>query len=65
MLRSLTDGKGGEALNFIDSIVGIFSPRAAAERLYYRDVIDSYKHSYDAGDSSRLNASWHAVDASA
>ena len=52
-------------MNFIDSIVGLFSPRAAAERLYYRDVIDSYKHSYDAGDSSRLNSSWHAVNASA
>lgn len=52
-------------MNFIDKVIGVISPRAAAERLYYRDVIDSFEKSYDAGDGSRLNAAWRAVNASA
>lgn len=51
-------------MSWLDSLIGFFSPRAAAERSAWRGVLDEYRH-YDAGDYSRLNSGWNAYNQSA
>lgn len=51
-------------MNWLDKLVGFFSPEAAAKREAWRQVLDEYRH-YDAGNGSRLNANWVATNQSA
>lgn len=44
-------------MNIIDRFIGIFSPRAAAERQYYRGLIGERSH-YDAAATGRLQSQW-------
>lgn len=44
-------------MNLLDKIIGAFSPRAGAERQYYRQLIDTRSH-YDAAASGRLQSQW-------
>lgn len=48
-------------MNVIDRVVSWFSPQWGLARMAWREEL---RH-YDAGDSSRLNANWRAVNASA
>ncbi|WP_305117318.1 phage portal protein, partial [Acutalibacter muris] len=48
-------------MNVIDRVVGWFSPQRGFARQAWRDAL---RH-YDAGDDSRLNQNWRAVNASA
>ena len=48
-------------MNIIDRVVGWVSPQRAFNRLVWRDAL---RH-YDAGDDSRLNANWRAINTSA
>lgn len=50
--------------NFIDNLIGIVSPKREAERLAWRNIIEEQRH-YDAGDYSRLNTNWRAINESA
>lgn len=51
-------------MNWLDNIIALVSPRAAAERQAYRYVLDEQKN-YDAGNNMRLNAGWYAQNNSA
>ena len=47
---------------FVDKVVGVFSPRMAYERAQYRHAADAVR-SYDAGYSGHpFNANWNAVN---
>ena len=48
-------------MNIIDRVVGWFDPRRGLARMAWRDEL---RH-YDAGDDSRLNANWRAINSSA
>ncbi|MDE6260421.1 MAG: phage portal protein [Oscillospiraceae bacterium] len=48
-------------MNIIDRVVGWFDPRRGLARIAWRDEL---RH-YDAGDNSRLNTNWRAINASA
>lgn len=48
-------------MNIIDRVVGWVNPQRGLTRLAWRDAL---RH-YDAGDNSRLNTNWLAVNASA
>lgn len=48
-------------MNIIDRVVGWVSPQRGFTRLAWRDAL----RNYDAGDDSRLNANWRAINASA
>lgn len=48
-------------MNLLDRIVGWFDPKRGLARLAWREEL----RYYDAGDDSRLNANWRAVNASA
>ena len=48
-------------MNLIDRIVGWVSPQRGFARQAWRDAL---RH-YDAGDDSRLNANWRAINTSA
>lgn len=48
-------------MNMIDRIVGWFSPQRGYARAAWRNEL----RSYDAGDDSRLNANWRAINTSA
>lgn len=53
-------------LSFFEKMIGIFSPRAALERAYYRNEYDAIRK-YDGASSSRLNSNsnWGAFIESA
>ena len=51
-------------MGFLDSIIAAFSPRAAYERLTYRQAYDVLRN-YDAGGYDRPNQNWRAVNMSA
>ena len=46
-------------MNFIDAIIGFFSPEAGARREAWRRNLEEMR-SYDAGNFGRLNAGWIA-----
>lgn len=48
-------------MNIIDRVVSWFDPRRGLARMAWRDEL---RH-YDAGDDSRLNANWRAINSSA
>jgi len=48
-------------VNIIDRVVGWFDPRRGLARMAWRDEL---RH-YDAGDDSRLNMNWRAINSSA
>ena len=48
-------------MNIIDRVIGWFSPQRGYARAAWRDEL----RNYDAGDGSRLNANWRAVNSSA
>lgn len=48
-------------MNIIDRVIGWVSPQRGYTRLAWRDAL---RH-YDAGDDSRLNANWRAINTSA
>ena len=48
-------------MNIIDQVVSWFSPQRGFARQAWRDAL---RH-YDAGDDSRLNANWRAINTSA
>ena len=48
-------------MNLIDRVVGWISPQRGFARQAWRDAL---RH-YDAGDDSRLNANWRAINTSA
>lgn len=48
-------------MNIIDRVVGWFDPRRGLARVAWRDEL---RH-YDAGNDSRLNANWRAINISA
>lgn len=50
--------------NWLDNLIGWFSPEWGAKRDAWRSVMEENRH-YDAGSSSRLNANWSAVNQSA
>lgn len=51
-------------MNILDRIIAAFSPKAAAERMAWRSVIEDQRH-YDAGDYGRLNRNWIVSNQSA
>ncbi len=51
-------------MNWLDTIIGWFSPETAAKREAWRQVLDEQRH-YDAGDHRRLNSGWYATNQSA
>lgn len=51
-------------MNWLDAIIGWFSPETAARREAWRMVLEEQRH-YDAGDYSRVNAGWHVLNQSA
>lgn len=53
--------KVGDKMNIIDQVVSWFSPQRGFARQAWRDAL---RH-YDAGDDSRLNANWRAINTSA
>lgn len=50
--------------NWIDNLIGFISPSAGCRREAWRQELEEIRN-YDAGDYSRLNASWRAVNDSA
>lgn len=50
--------------NWLDSIIGWFSPEWGARREAWRDVMEERRH-YDAGGGGRLNAGWRVSNESA
>ncbi|MDE6837672.1 MAG: phage portal protein, partial [Acutalibacter sp.] len=48
-------------MNIIDQVVSWFSPQRGFARQAWRDAL----RNYDAGDDSRLNANWRAINTSA
>lgn len=51
-------------MNWLDSVIAFFSPKAGAERAAWRASYDELK-SYDAGIGGRLNAGWRVTNQSA
>ena len=51
-------------MNWIDAIIGWFSPETAARREAWRQVLEEQRN-YDAGNYSRLNSGWRVVNQSA
>ena len=51
-------------MNWLDSLIAFFSPKAGAERAAWRASYDELK-SYDAGLGGRLNAGWRVFNQSA
>lgn len=51
-------------MNFIDSIILLFSPKRAYEREAWRQSLDELRY-YDAGAGGRLNAAWRTNNAAA
>ncbi len=51
-------------MNWLDNLIGWISPRWGAQREAWRQTMEEQRH-YDAGDPSRLNAGWRAVNQSA
>jgi len=47
--------------NFLDRVIGAFSPETAARREAWRQYLEQVR-SYDAGETGRLNHNWPAVD---
>jgi len=52
-------------MNIIDKIIGWFNPEAGATREAWRQIMEEQRRSYDAGNSSRLNANWRVFNQSA
>lgn len=50
--------------NFLDNVIGFFSPEAGARREAWRKSLEEMRH-YDAGNYDRLNAGWIAYNQSA
>lgn len=50
--------------NWLDKAIGFFSPVAGCKRESWRQNLEQMRN-YDAGDYSRLNANWRAVNDSA
>ena len=50
-------------MNWLDNVIGFFSPETAARRAAWRGYLEEVK-SYDAGDHRRGNANWRAVNQS-
>lgn len=51
-------------MNFIDGLVGLFSPKMAAKRMAWRNAYDELRN-YDAGDFGRINSNWRVTNESA
>ena len=51
-------------MNWLDGIIGFFSPEWGARREAWRRCLDEQRH-YDAGDYSRGNANWRVLNQSA
>lgn len=51
--------------DFLDSIVGVFSPRAGFQRQQYRRAMGLQKRSYDASRTNRNTYNWNATTSSA
>lgn len=51
-------------MGFVDSVIALFSPRRAAERMAWRSALEEMKN-YDAGGFGRLNAGWRVSNYSA
>ena len=51
-------------MNWLDNLIGWFSPELGARREAWRQVLEEQRH-YDAGNHSRLNANWRATNQSA
>lgn len=51
-------------MSWLDSIIGFFSPEAAAKREAWKQAWEEMR-SYDAGNHSRINANWWATNQSA
>ena len=51
-------------MNFLDAIIGFFSPEAGARREAWRQNLEEMRN-YDAGNFGRLNAGWIAYNQSA
>lgn len=52
-------------MGFLDRLIGIFSPRAEAERMAWRSIVEEQRSYYDAGDRRRINAGWIVSNQSA
>jgi len=51
-------------MSWLDNAIGWFSPKLGAQRAAWKMYMDELR-SYDAGDHSRTNANWRAVNQSA
>ena len=51
-------------MNWLDGIIGFFSPEWGTRREAWRKCLDEQRH-YDAGDYSRGNANWRVLNQSA
>lgn len=51
-------------MSWLDNAIAFFSPERAAQRAAWRNVYEEIRN-YDAGNMSRLNAGWRAVNLSA
>ena len=51
-------------MNWLDRVIGWFSPETAANREAWRQVLQEYRN-YDAGNYGRTNTNWRAVNQSA
>lgn len=52
-------------MNILDRAYAFFAPKRAAERLYYRAVIDNAERQFDAAKLTRRTSGWRATGASA
>lgn len=52
-------------MNFIDRTLSFFSPRAAAERLYYRAVLANAERQFEGAKTTRRTSNWRATGTSA
>lgn len=58
--------KGGDGLNFVDSVIAMVSPRKGYERAVWQKELDYVRsHGYDAAMYGRANAGWRAFNESA